>query len=134
MKFRFVTATAAIVALSVPGMASADDKLKYENLVHCAATNIVVSGFLSFNDGETKNKTQIEAFNSQAAALMSIAAVGSNKATKLVQADVSKETDMIVAVLGDNNKSKTFIDTEVPKCDMMGQAAIEVINQVKAAK
>ena len=134
MKFRFAAAGAALAALSMSGMASADDKLKYEVLVHCAATNVVVAGVLSLDDGQTKNKAQIDTFNSQAAALMAIASIGASKDTKVVQADMSKETDVLIALLGDKEKSKGFIDTEVPKCNTMGQAAVEVVNDSKSGK
>lgn len=134
MKFRFAAAGAALAALAMSGMASADDKLKYEDLVHCAATNVVVAGVLSLDDGQTKNKAQIETFNSQAAALMAIASIGASKDTKVVQVDMSKETDAIIALLGDKEKSKGFIDSEVPKCNIMGQAAVEVVNDSKSGK
>jgi hypothetical protein len=131
MKFRFAAATAALVALSLPTMSSADDKLKYEDLIHCAATNMVIAGVFSLDDGATKNKTQIDTYNGQAAALMAIAAVGSNKESKVVQDDTSKETDAIIAVLADKDKSDGFIKTEVPKCNTLGQAAVEVVNESK---
>ena len=134
MKFRFAAAGAALAALAMSGMANADDKLKYEDLVHCAATNVVVAGVLSLDDGQTKNKAQIDTFNSQAAALMAIASIGASKDTKVVQADMSKETDVIIALLGDKEKSKGFIDSEVPKCNTMGQAAVEVVNDSKSGK
>ena len=134
MKFRFAAATAALVALSLPAMSSAEDKLKYEDLIHCAATNMVVAGVLSLDGGETKNKSQIDTYNSQAAALMAIAAVSPSKEAEAVQADTSKETDVIIAVLGDKTKSSAFIQSEVPKCNTLGQAAVEVVNDVKNGK
>ncbi len=134
MKFRFAAAIGALAAVSMSGMASADDKLNYEDLIHCAATNMVVAGVLSLDDGKTKNKDQIETINSQAAALMAIASIGSNKDTATVQADTSKETDVIIAVLADKDKSKPFIATEVPKCNTVGQAAVQVINESKTGK
>lgn len=90
----------------------------------------------SLDDGATKNKTQIETYNSQAAALQVIAAVGSSKDAKMVLDDTSKEVDVIIAVLGnaDKSKSKAFIETEVPKCNTLGQAAVEVVNDAKASK
>ena len=134
MKYRIAAASAALLALLASGMASADDKLKYEDLVHCAAANVVVAGVLSLDDGETKNKAKIETFKQQAAALMAIAAIGSSKDTNVVQDDMSKETDVIIALLGDKEKSKGFIDVEVPKCITMGQSAMEVVNEAKSAK
>lgn len=134
MKFRCPTATAALMALSVPSMAGADDKLKYDDLIHCAATNMVVAGVLSLDDGKTANKDQIETFNGQAAALMAIASIGSKQETAAVMADTSKESDAIIAVLGDKEKSKGFIDTELPRCNTLGQAAIQVMNGPKTGK
>ena len=134
MKFKFAAATAALVAFSLPAMSSAEDKLKYEDLVHCAATNQVIAGVFSLDDGATKNKTQIETYNNQAQALQVIAAVGSSKEAKVVLDDTSKEVDVIIAVLGDKTKSDAFIKNEVPKCNSLGQAAVEVVNDAKKAK
>ena len=134
MKFKFAAATAALVALTLPAMSSAEDKLKYEDLIHCAATNMVIAGVFSLDDGATKNKTQIDTYNSQAAALMAVASISSSKETEAVQADTSKETDVIIAVLGDKNKSSDFIKSEVPKCNTLGQAAVEVVNDAKNGK
>lgn len=120
--------------LSVPSMVGADDKLKYDDLIHCAATTMVVAGVLSLDDGKTANKDQIETFNHQAAALMAIASIGSKQETAAVMADTSKESDAIIAVLGDKEKSKGFIDTEMPRCNTLGQAAIQVMNEPKTGK
>ena len=134
MKFKFAAATAALVALSVPAMSSADDGLKYADLVHCAATNMVVAGVLSLDDGKVKNKDQINTINGQAAALMAIAAVTEKKEVDVVKADADKETDAIIEILKDKSKSSAFIETEVPKCNTLGQAAVEVINDTKKSK
>lgn len=136
MNFRFAFASAALAAFSMSGIARADDKLKYEDLVHCAAITNVVVGVLSLDGGATKNKAQIDLFNSQATALQVIAAVSASKDAKLVLADTSKEVDVIVAVLGDKDKekSKSFIETEVPKCKTLGAAALEVVNDAKSSK
>ena len=134
MKFKFAAASVALIALSVPAISSAEDGLKYADLVHCAATNMVVAGVLSLDDGKVKNKDQIDTINGQAAALMAIAAVTEKKAVEVVKADADKETDVIIAVLGDKSKSGAFIETEVPKCNTLGQAAVEVINDAKKSK
>ena len=134
MKFRCATASAALMALSMSGMVGAEDKLKYDDLIHCAATNMVVAGVLSLDDGKLKNKDKIETFNGQAAALMAIASIGSKKETAAVMADTSKESDAIIAVLGDKEKSKGFIDTEVPRCNTLGQAAFQVVNEPKTGE
>ena len=134
MKFKFAAATAALFALSLSTMSSADDKLKYEDLVHCAATNQVVAGVLSLDDGATKNKADIDTYNGQAAALMAIASVGSNKEVKVVQTDTSTEVDAIIKILGDKDKSSDWIKTEVPKCKSLGEAAVQVVNESKSSK
>ena len=54
MKFKLVFTAVALAALSLPTMSSADDKLKYEDLIHCAAVNQVIAGVLSLDGGETK--------------------------------------------------------------------------------
>lgn len=134
MKYRFAAASAALLALSVSGTAGAEDRLKYENLIHCAATNMVVAGVLSLDDGKTKNKERIEIYNGQAAALMAIASIGSNNEAAIVMADTTKESDVIFAMLGDKDKSKGFIASEVPRCNTLGQAAVQVINEPKSSK
>ena len=134
MKFRFAAASAALAAFSLSGMARAEDKLKYEDLVHCAAITNVVVGVLSLDGGATKNKAQIDLFNSQATALQVIAAVSASKDAKVVMDDTSKEVDVIIAVLADKEKSNGFIETEVPKCKTLGAAALEVVNEAKSGK
>lgn len=134
MKRQIAAATAALVAICLPTLASAADDLKYKDLIHCAATNIVVASVLSLDDGETKNKTEIDSYRTQAAALMVVATLSSNKDSKAVQEDVSKESDGLISVLGDNKQSKAFIETDVPTCNNLGKAAVEVVNEAKAGK
>ena len=134
MKRQISAATAVLAAICLPNLASAEDGLKYEDLVHCAATNIVVASVLSLDDGETKNKTDIETYSNQAASLMVVATLGSNKDSKMVQADVSTETDKLIGILGDKTKSGPFIEKDVPTCNDLGKAAIEVVNEAKAGK
>ena len=134
MKYRIAAVTAALLALSVSGIAGADEKLKYDDLIHCAATNMVVAGVLGLDDGKTKNKDQVETLNGQAAALMAIAAMGSSKETAVVMADTSKQSDAIIALLGNKEKSKGFIDSEIPRCNTLGQAAVQVVNDSKTGK
>lgn len=134
MKLKFAAVTAALVAFSMPAMASAEDGLKYDDLVHCAATNQVIAGVFSLDGGDVKNKDKIATYNNQAQALQVIAAVGSSKDAKVVLADTSKEVDVIIAVLGDSTKSKAFIETEVPKCNSLGEAAVQVVADAKAGK
>ena len=135
MKIKLAVAAVALAAFSLPTMLSADDGLKYDDLVHCAATSLVVAQVLDMDDGTVKDKVTIEKMNNQAAALMAIASVGSSKETDVVIADTKKEEDVIIAILGssDKTKSSAFIQSEVPKCKTMGEAAVEVLAEKKAS-
>ncbi len=135
MKIKLAAAAVALAAFSLPTMLSADDGLKYDDLVHCAATSLVVAQVLDMDDGTVKDKVTIEKMNNQAAALMAIASVGSSKETDVVIADTKKEEDVIIAILGssDKTKSSAFIQSEVPKCKTMGEAAVEVLAEKKAS-
>lgn len=135
MKIKLAAAVVALAAFSLPTMLSADDGLKYDDLVHCAATSLVVAQVLDMDDGTVKDKVTIEKMNNQAAALMAIASVGSSKETDVVIADTKKEEDVIIAILGssDKTKSSAFIQSEVPKCKTMGEAAVEVLAEKKAS-
>ncbi len=128
MKFK-LAATAALVALGLPTASSADDGLKYQDLIHCAATSLVVAQVLDSKDGE--NKATVDKMNDQAAALMAIASIGGKKETDVVIADTKQEKSVVIGVLGDSSKSDDFIKNEVPKCKTMGEAAVEVINEKK---
>ena len=134
MKMRFAAAAVALVALSAPSIASAEDGLKYEDLVHCAATNLVIAAVLSLDDGEVKNKDSIETYNNQAIALEVVAAVGLKKDVEVVKADVSADSKMIINNMGDTVKNKAFIDNDVPKCMTMGKAANEAVEEAKKGK
>ena len=135
MKIKLAVAAVALAAFSLPTMLSADDGLKYDDLVHCAATSLVVAQVLDMDDGTVKDKVTIEKMNNQAAALMAIASVGSSKETDVVIADTKKEEDVIIAILSssDKTKSSAFIQSEVPKCKTMGEAAVEVLAEKKAS-
>lgn len=134
MKMRFAAVAAALVALSAPTIASADDGLKYEDLIHCAATNLVIAAVLSLDDGEVKNKDSIETYNNQAVALEVVASVGLKKDVEVVKADVSADSKMIIDNMGDTVKNKAFIDNDVPKCMTMGKAAYDAVEEAKKSK
>lgn len=134
MIMRFAAAAAALVALSAPTVASAEDGLKYEDLVHCAATNLVIAAVLSLDGGEVKNKDSIETYNNQAIALEVVAAVGLKKDVEVVKADVSADSKMIIDNMGDTVKNKAFIDNDVPKCMTMGKAAYDAVEEAKKSK
>lgn len=134
MKLKTFAAAAAFAALSVPTVSSADDGLKYSDLIHCAATSLVVAQVLGMDDGTTKDTVTIDKMNDQAAALMAIASVSSKKETDAVIADTKVEQAAVIAILGDKSKSSGFIQTEVPKCKTLGEAAVEVINDAKKGK
>ncbi len=131
---RCAAAAFGLAIFALPHMARADDPLKYEDLVHCAATNIVVASLLSLNDGEIKNKPEIEAARGQAASLMMVATLGSKKGVDVVQADVSKETDVLIGIISDKTTSDGFVKYDVPSCHKLGKAAVEVTNDAKSGK
>ena len=135
MKTKLAAAAVALAAFSLPTMLSADDGLEYGDLVHCAATSLAVAQVLDIDDGTVKDKVMIEKMNNQAAALMAIASVGGKKDTDTVIADTKKEVDVVMDILGSSDKAKgsAFIQSEVPKCKTMGEAAVEVLAEKKAS-
>ena len=134
MKIRFAAAAAALVALSAPSIASAEDGLQYNDLVHCAATNLVIAAVLSLDGGDVKNKDSIETFNNQAVALEVVATIGLKKDVEVVKADVDADSTLIVNNMSDTVKNKTFIDVDVPNCMIMGKAAYDAVEEMKKSK
>ena len=120
--------------MSAPTIASADDGLKYEDLIHCAATNIVIAAVLSLDGGDVKNKADIETFNNQTVALEVVATVGMKKDVEVVKADVDADSKQIISNMSDAAKNKTFIDVDVPKCMIMGKAAYDAVEEMKKSK
>lgn len=127
MKHKLTTAAIALAAFAAPTASLADDDLKYSDLVHCAATSLVVAQVLDSSDG--KNQVTIDKMNNQAAALMTFASLLSKKDTDAVFADTNQEKSAVIAILGDDSKSSDFIKTEVPKCKTLGEVALEVIEK-----
>lgn len=134
MNIRYAAAAAALVALSAPSIASADDGLQYNDLVHCAATNLVIAAVLSLDGGDVKNKDSIETFNNQAVALEVVATVGLKKDVEVVKADVDADSKQIIENMSDAAKNKTFVDVDVPKCMTMGKAAYDAVEEAKKGK
>ena len=134
MKMRFAAAAAALVAVSAPSVASAEDGLQYNDLVHCAATNLVIAAVLSLDGGDVKNKDSIETYRNQAVALEVVATVGLKKDVEVVKADVDADSTLIVNNMSDTVKNKTFIDVDVPKCMTMGKAAYDAVEEMKKSK
>ena len=134
MKMRFAATAAALVALSAPTIASAEDGLKYEDLVHCAATNLVVAAVLSLDGGDERAKVSIETFKNQAVALIIVATVDLKKDVEVVKADVDAETKRIQNIWGDPVKKRTFIDVDVPKCRTLGEDAYYAVEEMKKSK
>ena len=134
MKIRFAAAAAALVALSAPSIASAEDGLQYNDLVHCAATNLVIAAVLSLDGGDVKNKDSIETYRNQAVALEVVATVGLKKDVEVVKADVDADSTLIVNNMSDTVKNKTFIDVDVPNCMIMGKAAYDAVEEMKKSK
>ena len=131
MKIRFAAAAAALIALAAPTIACADDGLKYEDLVHCAATNLVIAAVLSLDGGEVKNKDSIETSRNQAVALEVVATVGLKKDIETVKADVDADSTQIINNMSDTAKNKAFIDNDVTKCMTMGKAAYDAVEEMK---
>jgi hypothetical protein len=131
MKCQIALAAAALAATGLPGLARADDGLTYQDLVHCAASDVVVASILSADGGAKRNKTDIELARKQASALMLIAQQGSKKATEVVQVDVTRESDVVMAGLNDKTKEHAFYASDVPNCSNLGDAAIAVVNKSK---
>ena len=134
MKFRGFAAAAALAGVPLPTAVSAQDGLKYADLVHCAATSRVIAEVLGMKGGEATNQRQIDTLHQQTAALMAIAAMGSGKEVALVAADTSKETDTIVAILSDRSKTADFVNASVRSCNTLGQAALDLVNKSKDSK
>ena len=128
---RIAIAAASLAAFNLPVPASADDGLTYQDLVHCAATNVVVASILSVDGGEKRNKADIALARHQATALMTIAQQGSKKDIDVVNADVTRESDLVMASLDDKAKGDAFYASDVPKCSSLGDAAIAVVNKPK---
>lgn len=128
---RIASAAGVLAALALPGPASADDGLTYQDLVHCAATNVVVASILSMDGGEKRNKADIALARNQATALMTIAQQGSKKNIDVVHTDVTRESDVVMASLDDKAKGDAFYASDVPKCSNLGDAAIAVVNKPK---
>ena len=134
MKIRFAAAAAALIAVSAPSVASTEDGLQYNDLVHCAATNLVIAAVLSLDGGDVKNKDSIETFNNQAVALEVVATVGMKKDVEVVKADVDADSKQIINNMSDTVKNKIFIDVDVPKCMTMGKAAYDAVEEMKKGK
>lgn len=132
MMFKFSAGAIALAALTIPAATRADDGITYEDLVHCAATSLVVAQVLDTKDGQ--NKETVDTMNSQAAALMTFASLLSKKDTDTVFADTQHVEKSIVTILSDDTTSSTFIKEEIPRCKTLGQAAVEVINEKKSGK
>lgn len=134
MKIRIVAAAAALLSLATPTVASADDGLNYNDLIHCAAFNQVVAGVLGLGDGAAKNKDQIETFNNQSVSLMVIAAVSADKDAETVAKEVSAKSDVMIDTLADESKQDAFLEENFDKCNSMGKAAAEVVAEATKDK
>ena len=134
MKMRFAAATAALIAMSTPTISNAGDALKYEDFVHCAATNLVIAVVLSLDGGDVKNKDSIETYKKQALALEAVPVLGMKKDAEVVQADVSADTTLIIGNMSDKAKNQTFLDNDVPRCMKLGKAAFEAVEEAKQRK
>ena len=134
-KFQAAAAIVALAAGSMSGTASADDEVKYKDLIHCAAVNMVVASGLSGLD-KAKFKDAIKLLISQATALILMASVNEDPAAH--EDEASKQATMIMTELSgkakDEAKSQAFFGSEVPRCVSMGQAANKEITDSPTGK
>lgn len=134
MKLFTLAAVAALSALALPAVASAEEKMTYDTLMHCAAFNKVVGDAMGSGADAEKNKAKAEAFNNQSVSLMAIAAVGDNKTAEQVLADLTKRTEGVLTAMIDKTSGTDYIKTNYEKCNVMGQAAVQVVEESKKTK
>lgn len=127
-----LAAAAALAALAIPGPASAEDKLVYEDLVLCAAFNDVVGEVMG--SGANGDKAKADTFNQQSIALMTIAAVGSNKTAEVVYAETKKQSETVLAAMANKDTGAAYIEKYYSKCDTMGKAAVSIVDDAKKGK
>lgn len=124
-----LAAIAAISVLAMPTAASAEDELTYDNLVQCAAFNKVIGDVMG--SGAGADKTKAETFSNQSVALMTIAAVGSKKTAEVVFADMNKQSESVMSAMLDKTSGSDYIKTNYEKCNVMGQAAVSIVDDSK---
>jgi len=129
MKRFGLAAIAAIAALALPSVASAEDALTYDALVQCAAFNKVVGEVMG--SGANADKTKAETFSNQSVALMTIAAVGSKKTAEVVFADTNKQSESVMSAMLDKAGGSDYIKSNYEKCNVMGQAAVSIVEDTK---
>jgi hypothetical protein len=134
MKRFILAATAALTALALPTTASAEDKLVYDDLVHCAAFNKVIAEVMGSGTDGAKNKATVDKYTTQSLALMAIAAVGANKTADVVLGDTNKRTEVVMATMLDKATPSDYIKTNFDKCTTMGQAAVSILEDSKKTK
>lgn len=132
--FKLGMMIAAAVLASQSAANAAEDQLKYDDLVHCAAFNDVISEAMKVGDDAAKNKDKADAFSKQSVALMTIAAVGANKTADDVFSDTKKKSGELIGVMASDSTGKDFIAKNYEKCDVMGKAALSIIEDAKNGK
>lgn len=135
MKFRAVAAAAAMFAMAMPTVstAQAKDDLSYEKLTHCAAFNMLVSTVMSTGKDKdsAESKATAETFTNQAAALIVVASIISKKDTKVVQEDVFAQNDKMVNSLGQTGAAEKLVNDNFATCNDLGKAAYAAITEKK---
>ncbi|MBS3928369.1 MAG: hypothetical protein KGZ65_08145 [Sphingomonadales bacterium] len=134
MKRFIFAATAALAAAALPTTASAEDKLVYDDLVHCAAFNKVIADVMGSGADGAKNKAAVDTYNTQSLALMAIAAVGADKTAEVVLGDTNKRTEVVMTTMLDKATPSDYIKTNFDKCTTMGKAAVSIVEDSKKGK
>lgn len=133
MKFRAVAAAAALFAMAMPTVstAQANNDLSYDKLTHCAAFNMLVSTVLSTGkDKDTaENKATAETFTNQAAALIVVAGIVGKKDTKVVQEEVFAQNGKMIDSLGDSKAAEKLVTDNFETCNNLGKAAYAAITE-----
>lgn len=129
MRRFMLAAIAAVAALAMPAAASAEDQLTYENLVHCAAFNKVIGDVMG--SGADADKTKAKTYSNQSVALMTIAAVGAKKTAEVVFTDTNKQSESVMSAMLDKGSGSDYIKTNYEKCNVMGQAAVAIVEETK---
>ena len=127
MKIRFAAAGAGLLALTAPGIASADDTPTYASVTHCAAYNKLLVRVYSYGDGAAKHKTEIATYNNQWDALAQIATIMSKKESKDVADDISAQENAMFQMLSDDGASSKLIADNNASCVSMGKDAYQAL-------
>lgn len=134
MKFRAVAAAAALFAMAMPTVSSAQNTdLSYEKLTHCAAFNMLLSQVMSTGkDKDTaESKASAETFTNQAAALIVVATIVGKKDSKVVQDDVFSQNTAMIGSLDKSGAAEKLVTENLETCNNLGKAAYAAVTEKK---